>query len=91
MKHTLPILFTMLLCGTSAFPQEGCYSRLQNDTLTIGNSRIERRFVWNGGNLMTQSLTDFSSGQVWTSRSLTPDFKVAGDTRSTGGRCRRRG
>ena len=46
-----------------------------------------RRFVWNGGNLMTQSLTDFSSGQVWTSRSLTPDFKVAGDTRSTGGRC----
>ena len=48
MKHTLPILFTMLLCGTSAFPQEGCYSRLQNDTLTIGNSRIERRFVWNG-------------------------------------------
>lgn len=36
MKHTLPILFTMLLCGTSAFPQEGCYSRLQNDTLTIG-------------------------------------------------------
>ena len=87
MKHTLPILFTMLLCGTSAFPQEGCYSRLQNDTLTIGNSRIERRFVWNGGNLMTQSLTDFSSGQVWTSRSLTPDFKVAGDTRSTGGRC----
>ena len=36
---------------------------------------------------MTQSLTDFSSGQVWTSRSLTPDFKVAGDTRSTGGRC----
>ena len=58
MKHTLPILFTMLLCGTSAFPQEGCYSRLQNDTLTIGNSRIERRFVWNGGNLMTQSLTE---------------------------------
>ena len=87
MKHTLPILFTMLLCGMSAFPQEGCYSRLRNDTLTIGNSRIERRFVWNGGNLMTQSLTDFSSGQVWTSRSLTPDFKVAGDTRSTGGRC----
>ena len=83
MKHTLPILFTMLLCGTSAFPQEGCYSRLQNDTLTIGNSRIERRFVWNGGNLMTQSLTDFSSGQVWTSRSLTPDFLVAGDTRSS--------
>ena len=52
MKHTLPILFTMLLCGTSAFPQEGCYSRLQNDTLTIGNSRIERRFVWNGGGLI---------------------------------------
>ena len=24
---------------------------------------------------------------MWTSRSLTPDFKVAGDTRSTGGRC----
>lgn len=87
MKHTLPILFTMLLCGMSAFPQEGCYSRLRNDTLTIGNSRIERRFVWNGGNLMTHSLTDFSSGQVWTSRSLAPDFKVTGDARSTGGRC----
>ena len=86
MKHTFPILAAALLCGACAFAQDDCYSRLRNDTLTIGNSRIERRFVWNGGNLMTQSLTDFSSGQVWTSRSLAPDFKVTGDARSTGGR-----
>ena len=75
----------MLLCGASAFPQDGCYSRLQNDTLTIGNTRIERRFVWNGGNLMTHSLTDFSSGQVWTSRALTPDFQISCDTDADAG------
>lgn len=85
MTRILPILSALLLCSASAFSQEGCYSRLQNDTLTIGNTRIERRFVWNGGNLMTQSLTDFSSGQVWTSRSLTPDFQVTGDARGTSG------
>ena len=85
MKRIVPILSFLLLCSASAFSQDGCYSRLQNDTLTIGNTRIERRFVWNGGNLMTCSLTDFSSGQVWTSRSLTPDFKVSNDARGVSG------
>ena len=85
MKHTFPILAAALLCGACAFAQDDCYSRLRNDTLTIGNSRIERKFVWNGGNLVTYSLTDKSSGQVWLNRTPAPDFEIPGDAEASAG------
>ena len=85
MKHTFPILAAALLCGACAFAQDDCYSRLRNDTLTIGNSRIERKFVWNGGNLVTYSLTDKSSGQVWLNRTPAPDFEIPGDAEVSAG------
>ena len=52
----------------------GCYSRLEKDTLTIGNGLIERKFVWNGGNLMTCSITDKVSGKIHRFVKLSPDF-----------------
>lgn len=87
MKRILQILSALLFCGASALAQEGCYSRLRNDTLTIGNGLIERRFVWNGGNLTTHSLTDKTSGQVWLNRSARPDFSITADDAATDGHC----
>lgn len=62
-----------------AYSQSGCYSRLQNDTLVIGNRLIERKFIWNKGNVITYSLTDKSSGQCWLNQAKTPDFHVSKD------------
>ena len=53
---------------------EECFSKLEGDTLTIGNSLTERKFVWNGGNLMTASVTDKSAGRTYRTADLAPDF-----------------
>ena len=62
--------------GYSLHAQDTCYGRLKNDTLTIGNSLVERTFLWNGGNIITYRLTDKSNGKSWKNHSLTPDFRV---------------
>lgn len=54
-----------------------CYSNLTNDTLTLGNNYIERKFLWNGGNLITCTLTDKVNNQEWTNNSTLPDFYIS--------------
>lgn len=80
---TKRMLFIALFCSIvlSAYSAGGPYSRLHNDTLTIGNAWIERKFLWNAGNPVTYSLTDKSSGQCWRNRAKSPDFRFskAGD------------
>ncbi len=53
---------------------EDCYVKLESDTLYIGNSLIERKFIWNKGNLMTHSITDKQNRQVWKCAKPSPDF-----------------
>lgn len=38
------------------YGQHGCYSILRNDTLIIGNQVVERKFLWNDGQLVTCNL-----------------------------------
>lgn len=89
MKRTFIALiaFSISLSGFAAggsyAPSGGSYSRLQNDTLTIGNNRMERKFLWNNGNLITHSLTDKSSGHEWLNRSKASDFRISNDKGST--------
>lgn len=78
MKNILTLLF-ILFGGYSLHAQDTCYGRLKNDTLTIGNSLVERTFLWNGGNIITYRLTDKSNGKSWKNHSLTPDFRVTKD------------
>lgn len=52
------------------------YAFLEGDTLRIGNSLIERTFVWNEGHLMTVSLTDKKAGYTLQSEILHPDFSI---------------
>lgn len=71
------LMIVVLSTLSSVYSQGGFYSRLQNDTLTIGNKLIERKFLWNNGNLITYSLTDKSSGQCWLNRTKSPDFRIS--------------
>lgn len=64
-------------CIVPAWAQDGYYSRLENDTLYIGNDLVERSFVWNNGNLITHSLSDKTSGHVWHNLMRSPDMNIS--------------
>ncbi|MDE5635447.1 MAG: alpha-galactosidase, partial [Muribaculaceae bacterium] len=53
-----------------------CYSILSGDTLKMGNSLIERVYLWNNGHLITCRVTDKASGKTLVSSGKTPDFTV---------------
>ena len=59
-------------------PAASGYSRMDGDTLVIGNRLIERKYLWNGGNLMTCSIYDKNTGVLRKSVSLRPDFSISG-------------
>jgi len=74
MKYLYAILFTFIACAQSQ--AQNYYSRLENDTLTIGNKLIERKFIWNNGNLITYSLTDKRADQCLLNQNNSPDFHI---------------
>jgi len=53
------------------------YARMDGDTLSVGNSLIERRYLWNGGHLKTLSLEDKTTGALHMSLTLRPDLVLA--------------
>ena len=50
------LLFSMAWCSVKAV--KSSYAILNKDTLRIGNSYMERCFLWNHGALKTIALTD---------------------------------
>lgn len=70
---TLSLAMTAASLGAAAGE---CYSVLSGDTLKIGNSRIERVYLWNNGHLITCRVTDKLSGKTFVSDAKTPDFIV---------------
>lgn len=54
-RFTLPLLL-FAFCPAAAMASE-CYARLDDDTLRIGNSAVERVFVWHDGALATARIT----------------------------------
>ncbi|MGN7786318.1 alpha-galactosidase [Niabella sp. 22666] len=68
----------LVLVPFAASSQNGYYSRLEKDTLVIGNGLVERKFTWNKGNLITYSLTNKSNKHTWLNQSQSPDFSVSG-------------
>jgi len=61
-----------------------CYVSLSGDTLRMGNSRIERVFLWNNGHLVTCRVTDRLSGRTFWSDGNIPDFSVNQETPLSG-------
>jgi len=63
------LLVVAVLLALSTYAQNktvysDCSSRLENDVLTLENSRISRTYQWNGGNIITHSLTDKAKDKV---------------------------
>jgi hypothetical protein len=81
------LLLTLITVGTPSLAQDGCYSRLDQDTLTIGNALIERKFIWNKGNLVTYSLSDKKGQKTWFNKNKNPDFFIQADAVAQNGRC----
>ncbi len=49
----------------SSHPVMTCYARREGDRLILSNSRIERTFAWNGGDLVGLTVTDKAQGITW--------------------------
>src|SRR5690606_26825782 len=71
----LSLSFLLTAISLSGYATGDCYSRLEKDTLSIGNSLIERKFIWNHGNLITYQLTDKVENQTWLNEEAMPDFQ----------------
>lgn len=68
------LIIIMLAVSSSLYAGES-YAYLQGDSLfVVGNSLIERTFVWNGGNLQTLRLVDKTCGHTFETASLKADF-----------------
>ncbi|MFV0467764.1 MAG: alpha-galactosidase [Dysgonomonas sp.] len=80
MRHKAIILLIVTFLSSTSYSQEGYYGYLKNDTLVIGNDLIERKFVWNKGNVITHNLRDKSSNYVWLNKNQKPDFYITKDT-----------
>lgn len=83
--YTFLLMLLLLVAGMSCSAQDGCYSRLDQDTLTIGNQFIERKFIWNKGNVITYSLSDKKGRKVWFNKLRNPDFYIQATTETQNG------
>ena len=72
-RFTLPLLL-FALCPASAIASE-CYARLEGDTLRIGNSAVERVFVWHDGAVATARIAVKGAAPLMADPSA-PDFIV---------------
>ena len=75
MKRLLSFI-AIFLMYISSHAAPSWYARMSADTLTIGNTLIERTFLWNGGNLKTLSLKDLKSGVCHKTFSVRPDLQL---------------
>lgn len=57
-------------------------AKLEKDVLTLENSKISRTYKWNGGNIITQTLTDKMSGKTWKMDTNSPDLSFPGQTKN---------
>ena len=57
---------------------EDCKAFLKDDTLTISNSKIARKWFWNGGNIIPVSLLDKSSGNLLRFEDKLPGINIVG-------------
>lgn len=91
-SHFSPLISLLILCACShhtpalqAPGVENCYAVMTGDTLRVGNSFIERSFVWTSGGLKTISLDNRTTGAHFVNLSGKPDFALTGnDPAATG-------
>lgn len=83
MKKLSAIFLVFQLCVLSVYSAGSYYSYLKNDTLAVGNKCIERKFIWNNGNLITFSVKDKVDNYLWVNRSRKSDFSISSKAQET--------
>lgn len=78
--RNLVVLCFMISTGLMAQGVNTCRAELNGDTLVIENQLIGRKYFWNGGNLITCSLTDKTSGKVWKTTTKKADLDFPGQS-----------
>lgn len=73
-KTLIPSLLLLVFSGNTLSAQQQGYARLDNDTLVMGNSCMERRFAWNGGNLCTTAIINKQQGIAYPIGKSTADM-----------------
>ena len=76
--NILVVLAMMAFISAKAIPFKGkkinsCYAKIENDTLYLGNDFIERKYIWNDGNLIHFSIENKRSHQVFKLTNSEPD------------------
>ncbi len=64
--------------STQISSPEYCSASLNDNLLVLENSKIARTYVWNNGDLITQSITDKQNGKTWRWTSKQPDMSFPG-------------
>ena len=57
---------------------KGCRAVLENDRLVLENDLMRRGYAWNHGHLISQALSDRTTGRVWTLAGNGPDMDLPG-------------
>lgn len=78
--RNLVVLYFMISTGLMAQGVNTCRAELKSDTLIVENQLIERKYFWNGGNIITCSLTDKISGKVWKTNTKKADLDFPGQS-----------
>lgn len=77
MKKLFFILFVFFLCVKGeCINSTSCYVFMKGDTLHVGNALIERTYLWNRGNIITNKIIDKHGSQTWINKSEFPDFYI---------------
>ncbi len=87
MKYLFPCFFLSLISflGTAQAPLTTCRAELQDDTLRLGNSRMERVFLFNKGQLQTVAIIDKLKKRRWDLPARQPDFYAPAVASSSAG------
>ena len=80
MKYSIKtVALLALMAHAAACPisaEHHCYSMLKNDTLIIGNQVVERKFLWNDGQLITHSIVDKKGNHTLFNKGNACDFMI---------------
>lgn len=76
MRLLQSIFLTIIIGFIPAFVEAQGYARLQGDTLKLGNSMMERVFLWNGGDLKTIRIINKQNGHILDASGDNPDMLI---------------
>lgn len=76
-RYLMAASIAWMMTSGMANAEDRWYAHLNGDTLRVGNTRMERIMLWNGGNTITIGLTDKQAGFTLKAKEeAEPDFTI---------------